>query len=156
MLLAVDIGNTSTALGLFSGEELIAHFRIHTDRMRMESEYRVILKNLFALEDLPPPKAALLASVVPPVEREMKRAIERLFGVEARVVEAADTGLEVLIDNPREAGADRLVNAVGALAYPPPPLTWWRRPTATWAGPSPSAPRPRRTPWPNGPPSSPA
>ena len=49
MLLAVDIGNTSTALGLFSGEELIAHFRIHTDRMRMESEYRVILKNLFAL-----------------------------------------------------------------------------------------------------------
>lgn len=66
MLLAVDIGNTSTALGLFSGEELIAHFRIHTDRMRMESEYRVILKNLFALEDLPPPKAALLASVVPP------------------------------------------------------------------------------------------
>ena len=48
MLLAVDIGNTSTALGLFSGEELIAHFRIHTDRMRMESEYRVILKNLFA------------------------------------------------------------------------------------------------------------
>ena len=120
MLLAVDIGNTSTALGLFSGEELIAHFRIHTDRMRMESEYRVILKNLFALEDLPPPKAALLASVVPPVEREMKRAIERLFGVEARVVEAADTGLEVLIDNPREAGADRLVNAVGALAYPSP------------------------------------
>ena len=120
MLLAVDIGNTSTALGLFSGEELIAHFRIHTDRMRMESEYRVILKNLFALEDLPPPKAALLASVVPPVEREMKRAIERLFGVEARVGEAADTGLEVLIDNPREAGADRLVNAVGALAYPSP------------------------------------
>ena len=109
MLLAVDIGNTSTALGLFSGEELIAHFRIHTARMRMESEYRVILKNLFALEDLPPPKAALLASVVPPVEREMKRAIERLFGGEARVVEAADTGLEVLIDNPREAGADRLV-----------------------------------------------
>lgn len=50
----------------------------------------------------------------------MKRAIERLFGVEARVVEAADTGPEVLIDNPREAGADRLVNAVGALAYPSP------------------------------------
>lgn len=98
----------------------MARFRIHTDRMRMESEYRVILKNLFALEDLPPPRTALLASVVPPVEREMKGAIERLFGVEARVVEAADTGLEVLIDNPKEAGADRLVNAVGALAYPSP------------------------------------
>ena len=83
MLLAVDIGNTSTALGVFSGERLVAHFRIHTDRMRMESEYRVILKNLFALEGLPPPQAALLSSVVPPVEREMKRAIEKLFGVKA-------------------------------------------------------------------------
>ena len=120
MLLAVDIGNTSTALGLFEGERLIAHFRIHTDRMRMESEYRVLLKNLFALEGLPPPKAALLSSVVPPVEREMGRAIEGLFGVKARVVDAEATGLVVAIDNPKEAGADRLVNAVGALAYPSP------------------------------------
>lgn len=66
MLLAVDIGNTSTALGLFSGEELIAHFRIHTDRMRMESEYRVILKNLFALEDLPPPRPPSSQAWSPP------------------------------------------------------------------------------------------
>ncbi|AMA75369.1 type III pantothenate kinase [Thermus parvatiensis] len=120
MLLAVDIGNTSTALGVFSGERLVAHFRIHTDRMRMESEYRVILKNLFALEGLPPPTAALLSSVVPPVEREMKRAIEKLFGVKAQVVDAESTGLEVLIENPKEAGADRLVNAVGALSYKSP------------------------------------
>lgn len=120
MLLAIDIGNTSTVLGVFSGEELVAHFRIHTDRMRMESEYRVILKNLFALEDLPPPKAALLSSVVPPVEREMKEAIERLFGIKAQVVDAGATGLEVCIDNPKEAGTDRLVNAVGALGYESP------------------------------------
>jgi type III pantothenate kinase len=120
MLLAVDIGNTSTALGLFEGERLVARFRIHTDRMRMESEYRVLLKNLFALEGLPSPKAALLSSVVPPVEREMARAIEGLFGVKAWVVDAEATGLEVAIDNPKEAGADRLVNAVGALGYPSP------------------------------------
>jgi type III pantothenate kinase len=120
MLLAVDIGNTSTALGLFEGERLVARFRIHTDRMRMESEYRVLLKNLFALEGLPPPKAALLSSVVPPVEREMARAIEGLFGVKPRLVDAEATGLEVAIDNPQEAGADRLVNAVGALGYPSP------------------------------------
>lgn len=80
----------------------------------------MILRNLFALEDLPSPKAALLASVVPPVEREMKGAIERLFGIRARIVDAEATGLEVAIDNPKEAGADRLVNAVGALAYPSP------------------------------------
>jgi len=120
MLLAVDIGNTSTALGVFAGERLVARFRIHTDRMRMESEYRVLLTHLFALEGLPPPKAALLASVVPPVEQEMRRAIERLFGVEARIVDAAATGLEVALENPKEAGADRLVNAVGALAYESP------------------------------------
>ncbi|WP_117237387.1 type III pantothenate kinase [Thermus sediminis] len=120
MLLAVDIGNTSTALGLFEGERLIAHFRIHTDRMRMESEYRVLLKNLFTLEGLPPPTSAILSSVVPPVEREMGRAIEGLFGVQARVVDAEATGLVVAIENPKEAGADRLVNAVGALAYPSP------------------------------------
>ena len=120
MLLAIDIGNTSTVLGVFSGEDLIAHFRIHTDRMRMESEYRVVLQNLFALENLPPPKAALLSSVVPPVEREMKEAIEKLFGIKARVVDAEATGLEVCIDNPKEAGTDRLVNAVGALDYESP------------------------------------
>lgn len=120
MLLAIDIGNTSTVLGVFSGEDLIAHFRIHTDRMRMESEYRVMLRNLFALENLPPPKAALLSSVVPPVEREIKEAIEKLFGIRAQVVDAEATGLEVCIDNPKEAGTDRLVNAVGALGYESP------------------------------------
>ncbi|RTI02736.1 pantothenate kinase [Thermus scotoductus] len=120
MLLAIDIGNTSTALGVFSGEDLIAHFRIHTDRMRMESEYRVMLRNLFALENLPPPNAALLSSVVPPVEREMKEAIEKLFSIKAQVVDAGATGLEVCIDNPKEAGTDRLVNAVGALGYESP------------------------------------
>ena len=120
MLLAIDIGNTSTALGVFSGEELVAHFRIHTDRMRMESEYRVMLRNLFALENLPPPNAALLSSVVPPVEREMKEAIEKLFSIKAQVVDAGATGLEVCIDNPKEAGTDCLVNAVGALGYESP------------------------------------
>ncbi|ETN88085.1 type III pantothenate kinase [Thermus sp. NMX2.A1] len=120
MLLAIDIGNTSTALGVFSGEDLVAHFRIHTDRMRMESEYRVMLRNLFALENLPPPNAALLSSVVPPVEREMKEAIEKLFSIKAQVVDAGATGLEVCIDNPKEAGTDRLVNAVGALGYESP------------------------------------
>jgi type III pantothenate kinase len=54
------------------------------------------------------------------VEREMGQAIEGLFGVKARVVDAEATGLEVAIDNPKEAGADRLVNAVGALGYPSP------------------------------------
>ncbi len=120
MLLAVDVGNTSTALGVFQGEALIAHFRIHTDRMRMESEYAVLLKNLFALKNLPPPQAALISSVVPPVERELKAAIRALFGLEALVVGPEHTGLEILIDNPKEAGADRLVNAVGALGYESP------------------------------------
>ncbi|MGQ9511536.1 MAG: type III pantothenate kinase [Thermaceae bacterium] len=120
MLLAVDVGNTSTALGVFQGEDLIARFRIHTDRMRMDSEYMVLLKNLFALKDLPPPQRALISSVVPPVEQELKTAIRHLFGLEALVVAPEHTGLEIHIDNPKEAGADRLVNAVGALTYESP------------------------------------
>lgn len=66
MLLAVDIGNTSTALGLFSGEELIAHFRIHTDRMRMESEYRVILKTSSPWRTSRPPRPPSSQAWSPP------------------------------------------------------------------------------------------
>lgn len=120
MLLAIDAGNTSTALGVFQGEKLIAHFRIHTDRMRMESEYAVLLKNLFSLKDLPPPQSALICSVVPPVERELQATVRALFGLEALVVGPEHTGLEILIDNPKEVGADRLVGAVGALDYESP------------------------------------
>ncbi len=120
MLLAIDVGNTSTVLGVFQGDDLVARFQIHTERMRMESEYRLLLRNLFDLEGLPPPQAAILSSVVPPVEGAMAQAIRRLFGVEVRLVDAEATGLEVLVENPKEVGADRLVNAVGALDYPSP------------------------------------
>ncbi len=119
MLLAVDVGNTSTVLGLFEGEALRAHWRVSTNRMRMADQYAVLLKNLLELDAVPPPQRALISSVVPPVERELAKALGRYWGVESLTVSSATLSplLNVETDNPKEVGADRLVNAVAALRY---------------------------------------
>ena len=119
MLLAVDVGNTSTVLGLFEGETLRAHWRVSTNRQRMADQYAVLLKNLLELDGVPPPTRAVLSSVAPPVERELSRALGRYWGVGSVVVSSAALSplLDVQTDNPREVGADRLVNAVAALRY---------------------------------------
>lgn len=119
MLLAVDVGNTSTVLGLFEGEVLRAHWRVATNRMRMADQYAVLLKNLLELDNLPPPERAVLSSVVPPVERELSLALRRYWRVESLLISSLSLSglLEVATDNPKEVGADRLVNAVAALEY---------------------------------------
>ncbi|WP_457636579.1 type III pantothenate kinase [Oceanithermus sp.] len=117
MLLAIDVGNTATILGLWDGENLLERWRIATDPMRMESEYVALLRELFAAADLPAPAAAIISSVVPPVELELREALARLFSIEPVMVSALTSGLVVDIANPLEVGADRLVNAVAALAY---------------------------------------
>ncbi len=117
MLLAIDVGNTATIIGLWNEEELLQRWRIATDAMRMESEYVALLHQLFAFAGLASPDAAIVSSVVPPVELELSAALQTLFGVAPVVVSAANSGLQVDIDNPREVGADRLVNAVAALQY---------------------------------------
>jgi len=120
MLLAIDVGNTATILGLWDGERLLERWRIATDSMRMESEYVAMLRELFAASSLPRPGAAIISSVVPPVELELKAALDRLFAIEPLMVNAATSGLVVDIENPAEVGADRLVNAVAALEYESP------------------------------------
>jgi len=120
MLLAIDVGNTATILGLWDSDELLERWRVATDPMRMESEYVALLRELFAVSGLPAPDAAIISSVVPPVELELQEALGKLFGVEALMVSAATSGLQVDIENPAEVGADRLVNAVAALAYDDP------------------------------------
>ncbi|MDQ3458263.1 MAG: type III pantothenate kinase [Deinococcota bacterium] len=119
MLLAVDVGNTSTVMGLYEGPELLAHWRVATDRMRMADQYAVLLKNLLELDGVPPPRRAIVSSVVPPAEREIGAALARYWGVTATVVRS-DLVADLLVietDNPREVGADRIVNAVAALEY---------------------------------------
>lgn len=117
MLLAVDVGNTSTVMGLYDGPRLAANWRVATNRSRMADQYAVFLKSLLELEDLPPPERALISSVAPPVERELAEALARYWRVESSLVtsEMLDGLLQIETDNPREVGADRLVNAIAAL-----------------------------------------
>jgi type III pantothenate kinase len=117
MLLAVDVGNTSTVLGMYDGKRLAAHWRVATDRLRMADQYAVLLKSLLELDDLPPPSSAIVSSVAPPVERELSAALRRYWRVESALVTstALDGLLSIETDNPREVGADRLVNAIAAL-----------------------------------------
>ena len=119
MLLAVDVGNTSTVLGLFEGSLLRAHWRVATDRLRMADEYAVLLTNLLELSRLAPPTDMIVSSVVPHVERELAQALSRYWGVASRSVNSRSLAglLSIETDNPLEVGADRLVNTVAALEY---------------------------------------
>ncbi|HWA94616.1 MAG TPA: type III pantothenate kinase [Terracidiphilus sp.] len=121
MLLAVDVGNTNTVLGLYriSGEkpELVAHWRITTHRTQTADEYGIILVNLFELQGISPGevKHIIISSVVPPVESTLRQVCEKYFKVQPMFVEPGiKTGMPVLVDNPAELGADRLVNAIAA------------------------------------------
>jgi type III pantothenate kinase len=119
MLLAIDVGNTSTVLGLYDGEALVAHWRISTDARRMADQYAVLLRELLALDGLDPPDRAIVSSVVPPTDRELVRSLRARYGIEALVVEHRRVAplLSIETERPAEVGADRLVNAVAALRY---------------------------------------
>lgn len=122
MLLAVDVGNTSTVLGMFEGDRLVASWRVATDRMRMADEYAVFLTSLLQLDGVGMADAAVVSSVVPPVERELSWALKRYWNVDSLTIGSdllQGAGLLTIeTDNPREVGADRMVNAVAALQRP--------------------------------------
>jgi len=117
MLLAVDIGNTNIVFGLYRGRALEQTFRVSTVRTRTEDEYGVMLQQLLALRKVPNDAidAAIVASVVPPLTDVMSDAIRHAFAREPLVVgPGLKTGIPVLYENPRDVGADRIVNAVAA------------------------------------------
>lgn len=117
MLLVVDVGNTHTVLGLYEGERLVHDFRIETSKGRTSDEYHVLLLNLLALAGIERSDvhASILASVVPSFNDIVVEAIDRAFDHEIMVVgPGIKTGMPVLYENPREVGADRIVNAVAA------------------------------------------
>ena len=124
MLLAVDVGNTNTVLGLYRMEsekpERTAHWRITTHRTQTVDEYGVILINLFEMHGISPSevKHIIISSVVPPVESTLRQVCEQYFKVQPMFVEPGiKTGMPVLVDNPAELGADRLVNAIAAYEH---------------------------------------
>ncbi len=117
MLLAIDVGNTNIVYGLFDGKDLVHQFRVETSRGRTADEYAVILRQLLAMRDVRPSDVdgAIVASVVPALTEPMIDLVRRAFGKEALVVgPGIKTGMAILYENPREVGADRIVNGVAA------------------------------------------
>ncbi|MEN8142499.1 MAG: type III pantothenate kinase [Thermodesulfobacteriota bacterium] len=117
MLLAVDVGNTHTVIGLFEKDTLISHWRVRTDPTYTADELASILHGLFALKNISFDDVAsmIIASVVPPIKAAWRNLSMNLFAFEPmQVSRHLDTGLEIKIDNPAEAGADRIVNSVAA------------------------------------------
>ena len=117
MLLAIDIGNTATTLGVFEDEKLRATWHMSTVIDRMADEYAALLINLFHHQglDLSDIKDAALCCVVPPIPAILREMFERYFHLSPLVVEAGvKTGVRILVDNPKEVGADRIVGAAAA------------------------------------------
>lgn len=117
MLLTIDVGNTNSVLGVFRGEELVAHWRLTTARLQTVDEYGVLTRNLFTLKDLDPKSVdgIIISSVVPPVNWTLGEMARIYFGQKALFVEpGVKTGMAVLVDNPMEVGADRVVNGLAA------------------------------------------
>jgi type III pantothenate kinase len=117
MLLTIDVGNTNTVLGVFRGEELIANWRLTTAREQTVDEYGVLTRNLFTLAGLDRDAitGVIVSSVVPPVNWTLGEMSRIYFGNKALFVElGVKTGMAVLVDNPSEVGADRIVNGVAA------------------------------------------
>lgn len=118
MLLVVDIGNTNVVFALCDDGKIRAEWRIRTDAHRTADEYAVWLFTLMAQEKLTAKdvSAAIVSSVVPDANFELKSFIRKHMNVEPQVITSGevDVGMKVLIDNPRELGADRLINAYAA------------------------------------------
>lgn len=114
MLLAIDVGNTNTVLGLFAEEELVHSWRIKTDARETADEIELTFRGL--LRDAPEVTGIALCSTVPAVLREMRTMLNRYYSdVPTVIVEPGiKTGVPILTDNPKEVGADRIVNSLAA------------------------------------------
>jgi type III pantothenate kinase len=121
MLLTLDVGNSNTVLGLYrlNSEELVTSWRISTLRAQTIDEYGVLLLNLFSMRKIEATEVSsiIISSVVPPLDSTLRQVCERYFNLKAMFVEPGiKTGMPILVDNPAELGADRLVNCVAAFA----------------------------------------
>jgi len=122
MLLALDVGNTNTVLALYDllaegPGELVANWRVTTQRTQTADEFGVLILNLLALYKIDPAAVTgvIISSVVPPLDSTLRRVAERYFKIKPLFVEPGiKTGMPLLIDNPAELGADRVANGVAA------------------------------------------
>ncbi|KAA9003615.1 type III pantothenate kinase [Paenibacillus spiritus] len=118
MMLVVDIGNTNIVLGVYRRQELLHHFRLSTDRQSTADEYGIRIHNLFQMSGLSVKEVegVIISSVVPPIVQVFVDMCVKYIGIEPLVVgPGIKTGLNLRYENPREVGADRIVNAVAAV-----------------------------------------
>ena len=117
MLLAVDVGNTSVAVGIFSGEKLAHSFRVDTDRTKRPDEYGIMFFSMIDEKGISPDSfsGAIISCVVVDMADAMAGSVKKYFGQDPIVVgPETRTGMPILIDNPEELGSDRMANAVAA------------------------------------------
>jgi len=118
LIFVFDIGNTNIVLGVYDGDKLTQHWRIETNRYKTEDEYGMIIKSLFdhvglKFADI---DGIVISSVVPPIMFSLERMCHKYFNIKPLVVgPGTKTGLNIKYDNPKEVGADRIVNAVAAI-----------------------------------------
>ncbi len=115
MLLALDVGNTNITIGTFEGPKITGRWRLRTIKEQTADEWGILLRNLFSLSslDLAAVDGVILSSVVPAVDQPLEAMSERYFGRKPMFVNhSIDLGIQVQYDNPRDVGADRLVNGV--------------------------------------------
>jgi type III pantothenate kinase len=125
MLLAIDVGNTNTVFALYRERDLVGQWRLSTNRERTAEEYAAALIQLMALKGISPDQigAVVISSVVPQAVLPLRWMSRDFFGCKAFAVgEDLDYPIPIALNNPREVGADRVVNAVAALDRYPPPL----------------------------------
>lgn len=117
MLLVIDVGNSNTVLGIYQGEQLVKDWRVGTDKYRTVDEYAMLVNDLFRLSDLSFADLSdvIVSCVVPPMLNIIEGLCKQYFQLQPYVVgPGIKTGMPIQYDNPREVGADRIVNAVAA------------------------------------------
>ena len=118
VIFVLDVGNTNTVLGVYEGEELKYHWRMETNRNKTEDEYGMVVKALFehvglSFQDI---SGIIISSVVPPIMFSLERMCQKYFHLKPLIVgPGMKTGLNIKYENPREVGADRIVNAVAGI-----------------------------------------
>jgi len=117
VLLAFDIGNTNMVIGIYKGRELLTYWRIATDRQKTADEFGMLIQNLFYYHkiEIKEVNNIIFSSVVPPIIGALEEVAKKYFNLKPLIVgPGIKTGMPILYENPREVGADRIVNAVAA------------------------------------------
>lgn len=117
MLLVIDVGNTNTVLGIFSGDQLLSHWRLSTIKDRTIDEHGILARNLLSLSGMDSSRveAIVISSVVPTLNSTLEEMSKAYFNIEPLFVEpGVKTGMAILYENPHEVGADRITNSLAA------------------------------------------